>query len=119
MIPIHFKHYLLHIQYCQHKLNSFYLLAQHFRSQMVIPSTLKADTALPFSLKSVLGKEQRDNGWEVAVEMSDPVKVHTFALYSHDYRVGGSSNPGGGAAAVVTAAALLHLALIATLMIIV
>lgn len=88
---------------------------------MVVPSTLKADTLLPFSLKSLLGKEQQGNGWEVAVEMSDPVKVHTFALYSHDYRVGESNNgtPGGGAAAVVATAALLHLALIATLMIIV
>ena len=88
---------------------------------MVIPSTLKADTALPFSLKSLLGKELRDNGgWEVAVEMSDPVKVHTFALYSHDYRVGDSNNGNPtGTAAVATVAALLHLALIATLMIIV
>lgn len=87
---------------------------------MVVPSTLKADTLLPFSLKSLLGKEQRGNDWEVAVEMSDPVKVHTFALYSHDYRVGDSNNgTPGGAAAVVATAALLHLALIATLMIIV
>jgi len=87
-----------------------------FRSPMVIPSTLKADTALPFSLKSQLGKEQRGNLWEVVVEMNDSVKVHTFALYSHDYRVGDTPI---NTAVVAVISWLLHLALFATLMIIV
>jgi hypothetical protein len=88
---------------------------------MVIPSTLKADTALPFSLKSILSKKQTADSdeWEVAIEMSEPVKVHTFALYSHDFRVGGGEPEPGSGAASPSARLLLHLALLGALVLIV
>ncbi|XP_059478505.1 pantetheinase-like [Neocloeon triangulifer] len=81
-----------------------------FSSSEVIPSTLKSESALPFSFKSTLAKQQLTKGWQVAIEINEPVKVRTFALYSHDFHVVVGGN--NAATAWIPCFILLHFAVL-------
>ncbi|XP_065342072.1 pantetheinase-like [Cloeon dipterum] len=64
------------------------LLKGNFSSSHVIPSTLHSESTLPFSFRGQLARQWHENsGWLFGLALRQPIKVHTFALYSHDYRV--------------------------------